>query len=213
MKKTLGLALVGGLMALGMGSGQAQSTNTFTLQSLNIALSGVSAGGTNGNATSEQINNKRLISVLTSALNLSSNLNKGKLQLANNTSDNSTAFLITSGSGRSVTAVDVTPFFSHTTLAGPLTKGKTSNSIDLFTFGMSGDTNTPTTSLSFAVQGFTTGNGSSFNSTVNGPGSDNGADAVLKGTISAGAPSKAVTVSISNGAITVSTNSTSTNSP
>lgn len=216
MKKTLGLALVGGLMALGIGQSQAQTSSTFVLQNLNFALTGFAGGatgGTNTAAVATPVGNKQIINSLINTLGLSgSNLGKAKLQLGTAT-DGTTSFLLTSGTGKNMAAVDVSPFFSINTVVGPLFRNKQAFSIDTFDFNGSGSSGTNTNSvvsgLTFALQGFTTRNSNgAFNSSVNGSGTDqNGNTAVLKGTVSATAPTKAVTIVVTGGGGTISTNS------
>jgi hypothetical protein len=209
MKKTLGLALVGGLLALGLGQSYGQS-NTVSLQTLNIALTGFSGGGSNGtSAATEKINNQRIISSL-----VGSNSTKSKLQFTVD-SGGSVSVFVTTGSGKNVTAVDVSSFFSFGSSTDTLIKGKTGYTIDTFSFGGGTDTNgVSLTPISFTVQGFTTSQSSgAFNSQVNGSGTDNGNLTVLKGTISATPPSKSVTISITGGGGGGGTNTTASVSP
>lgn len=188
--------MAGGLMVLGMVQAQAQTNGTtLSMQTLNIALTGFAGGGdTNSTAVPEKIDTKKVISSL-----LGSNSPKSKLQFTIDNGSGSPAFFVTTGSGKNISAIDVTPFFNFATLVGPISKGKTSYTIDSFSFGGSDTNGAALTTVSFTVQGLTTSQSSGqFNSQVNGFGTDNGATAVLKGSITA-TPAKNTTVSISDG--------------
>lgn len=196
--------MVGGMLALGVGHSQAQTTTSVRLQNLNIALSGFS-GGADSNASPVKVGSKDVITAI-----LGTNAPKSKLQIAVN-QDGSTSFFVTSTSGKTVNAIDVTSLFSFGTLLGPVSKGKTSYSIDSFSFGSSSDTNVSSAPITFTVNGYTTSQSSgAFNSQVNGGGSDaNGNTTVLKGNITASAPGKTVTITLPDGGGGTSTNTAS----
>jgi hypothetical protein len=208
MKNTLRLAIIGGLVAVGIAQSQAQTTNTnvitFTTnmeQVLNITLTGVS--GTNGvGGNPVRIGNKDIINSLNLATGAGFS-SKARLVLINGVSTDTnapTAIVVRDSAGGTNADTDVSGFFSIGTIGTPIVKSKTSSqgkttgtewSINSFIFGSTGaDTNGPSaTSIFFELQGFTktTLSSGAFTSAVNGPATVNFLDAVLQGKISASA--------------------------
>ena len=189
MKKTTTLALTLGLLvAATRAYGQDPTPTDFTVQDLNVALTGFVQGtddGTTRTVKAVRITTKDLINAVGTT-------GKAKLIVATPVDDPTAAstFFVRTGTGDNTVNTDVSGFFSGQTYL-IVEKSKTSSSgkvsgtpysIDQFVFGGTGDQGTP---VSFNVQGFSTSSlaNSSLVSNVNGVGNVNGDDAVLRGTI------------------------------
>lgn len=181
---------------------------TNQVQTLNIALTGFVQGAPNRanstRATAVRIASKDVITSLEGALG-SNFTTRAKLVALNPTDGTPGTVVVRDTSGRTNIDTDVTSFFTLTNISTPITQIVTntrtgsrsgpSYAIEFFQFTgpASTDTNGVTTnqftSLTFAVQGFTTANvaNGSFSSAVNGTGTFNGSNAVLRGTISSSA--------------------------
>ncbi len=186
MKITVKFALAVALVAMGAAEALAQSTNTnttatttFTVQNINVALTGFATGG-----QPVRIGTKDIIGIVGETNNM-----RGAKLILMTPADNSApgAFFLRTGSGKNITDTDVSGFFTHQTLmtvsksntnAKGVARG-TQWSIDQFGFGSTD------TASSFTVQGFTTTQlpSGNLNSSVNGTGNVKGNDAVLRGVI------------------------------
>jgi hypothetical protein len=206
MKKLMTLTAIGGFLALALTPTHAQPTNTVfvtnTVQAINVALTGFAQNGDNTNSANlalrpVRITTRDIIADLATATGQTFS-SRARLMIISPPGGGNGVLVVRDISGRTVTDTDVSSFFSNAAVGQPVERSATSPSgrttgvqysIQSFSFGSGA------TSHSFSVQGFTTttlaNNG--FTSSVNGTGSVNGEDAVLRGTISAG-PERTVRV-------------------
>lgn len=193
MKNMIKLAAAGVLFAAVAAPVLAQDTNvttvtqTYNAQNLTVALTGYAQGGQDNNmtATKVRITNKDLMTAL-------GGTSKSRVIVLTPVDfEGDTLLVLRNVVNRQNQDTDITGWFSSQTIArvensrtsGNKTTGN-EYTIDKFTFG---GTDENPSNISFDVQGFTTAglNNGPFNSTVNGTGTVNGAEAVLSGKISA----------------------------
>lgn len=208
MRRAIQRTVIGAVALFAAAQTHAQSNIPVVLtnqvQTLNIALTGFVQGTpTRANATratAVRIASRDVITSLQGALG-SNFTTRAKLVALNPTDGTPGTVVVRDTIGRTNIDTDVTSFFTLTNFNTPITQVTTntrtgnrsgsSYAIESFQFigpaftDTNGVTTNQFTSLTFSVQGFTTANVSSgtFNSTVNGTGTVNGSNAVLRGTI------------------------------
>lgn len=173
MKQITKLAMIGLVFGMAAAASQAQ---TQTVQTVSFNLTGVKDNGGNG-TSSGRISNREILQALGGTNSFSS---RAKL-VAITPDGGSTGIFVRDVVDRQNVDTDVSGNFSNsTTLA--LNSSRGNQQVSIQTFSFNSDT------LSFNVQGYTTGNtkNNSETSSVNGTGTINGDSAVLKGTITLG---------------------------
>ncbi len=197
MKTVITLTAIGGFLALGAAQSIAQSTNTFvtnSVQALNIALTGLAQNSSNTNGNSMSVHSVRIttrdvINDLGTATGTKFT-GRARLLLVAPPEGGNSVIVVRDGTGRAVTDTDVSSFFSNQAVGAPVERSTTSGngatsgvqySTQNYSFGSGA------TTISFNLEGFTTTtlSNQAFTSTVLGPGTVNGENAVLKGMISA----------------------------
>jgi hypothetical protein len=189
MNKTKKWIVIGALAALGTLPGQAQVTNVYFVQNLNVALRGYSQA-----STSDEEMRVNTIRVTTKDLiNAMGGSSRARLLVLSPVGDGDVRFVLRDSSGGNNVDTDVTAFFTQDTLGEPVERSKTNPrngritgnvySINAFNFGAVDQQDNPI--LVFALQGFTTTtlNNFRFISNANGTGVVDGKDAVVQGTI------------------------------
>jgi len=192
MKKSIriAVAVIGACATLG--TTQLFAQDQQMVQSLNIALTAYVQGDTTGdvfNVRTIKLSTSQIVTALGIA---TGNTFGSKARLVVITlvgGDGTPSFFVRDASGDT----DVSSFFSSSLVGNPVQKSATRNgrttgtqySINSFSLGATDGS----TTFSATLQGFTTSNLSTgtFTSSVNGPGVVDGADAVIKGTISTSA--------------------------
>jgi len=196
MKKIAKIAMIGTLLAVG--AAQTNSSAVTLVQNLNIALTGY-AQDTVGAATFVRIGNREILAQL--GTNLGTNLAGARLLLVTHdfgTTSNATTIVVRTRAAD----IDVTAYFSHTTVSDPVTTDRSAGGRTLITvydiqeFNLETPGGATALTTHFLVRGFatsrtttlrnrtTTGDVTSVTANVAGTGAVANKYAVLQGSVS-----------------------------
>jgi hypothetical protein len=198
MKKTMKLAVIGTLMAIGIATANAQDTNSTTttnvVLNLNIALTGFRQAD-ESNAAPVRITNKDVLT----ALNASSggfNFGRTAKLVVLSSDGGGPSFFVRERTGTSNTSTDVSGFFSTSQTDEIIAKNGNRYSILTVIFDNGAGTDFNVSGFATRKQGRLSGRGigvitgitSGLSATVSGTGHVSGDSAVLKGTVNASGP-------------------------
>ena len=194
MKKIMKLAVIGTLIAIGISTANAQTTNTNVVLGLNIALSGFRQAD-ESNAAPVRITTKDVLN----ALNASSggfNFGRSAKLVVVSSDGGGPSFFVREKTGTTTVSTDVSAYFTTSQTDEIIAKNGNRYSILTVTFDNGAGTDFNVNGFATRKQGRLSGRGigvitgvtTGLTATVSGTGHANGDSAVLKGTVGASGP-------------------------